>query len=91
MLKKLRELIGASDESDEKPTLEEVGCVDAHRAIHGEMDDDEGRTYKHSLECDHEETEIVHHDDDVAPAEYSVQCAICARLLKWTDNPEEGQ
>lgn len=42
MFSKIRELIEVSDESDEeKPTLEEVGCIDAHRRIHGEMEDEE--------------------------------------------------
>lgn len=48
MFDKLRELIGVS--ADEKPTLEEVGCIDAYRAIHGELPDDGHGAWKHDAE-----------------------------------------
>lgn len=41
MFEKIAERLGVSEEEDEKPSLEEVGCVDGHRAIHGEMEAEE--------------------------------------------------
>lgn len=41
MFEKIAERLGVSDDENEKPSLEEVGCIDAYRRIHGEMEDDE--------------------------------------------------